>query len=119
LPNLVESMQGIAMRAYLASQPTAVVFGVVTSASPLKIKIDQKLTLEDDHLLLTSSVRDYEVEMTVDHVTESAGDVAHTHAYAGKKAFTVHNSLKAGENVMLIRQQGGQKYVVLDRLVTI
>lgn len=41
---------------------------------------------------------------------------AHAHGYKGRKTFTVHNGLKVGEKVLLIRLQGGQKYLVLDRI---
>ena len=41
---------------------------------------------------------------------------AHKHAYVGKKTFKVHNALKAGEKVLLIRVQQGKKFVVIDRV---
>jgi hypothetical protein len=90
----------------------------VVSASPLKITIEQKMTLSKPQLILTRNVTDYEVKMTVDHLTENTeiNDVPHKHSYKGKKIFTVHNSLVVGEEVVLIRIQGGQKYLVLDRL---
>lgn len=40
----------------------------------------------------------------------------HLHAYKGKKKMLIHNGLKIGEKVMLLRVQGGQKYVVVDRI---
>jgi len=67
--------------------------------------------------------------MTVNHATESHTHAhsyiddsltrttetnTHSHAYTGTKAFTVHNKLKAGDNVVLLRVQGGQKFVILD-----
>ena len=36
--------------------------------------------------------------------------------YVGKKTFKVHNALKAGEKVLLIRVQQGKKFVVIDRV---
>ena len=36
-------------------------------------------------------------------------------AYKGRKTFKVHLALKAGEKVILISCDGGQKYIVLDR----
>jgi len=35
-----------------------------------------------------------------------------------RKKYTVHNQLKNGDKVILFRQQGGQKFVVLDKVVT-
>ena len=34
---------------------------------------------------------------------------------SGQKQITVHNGLKTGDEVILIRQQKGQKFVVMDR----
>lgn len=99
--------------------------------SPLEITTDQKLILGEKQLILTNAVRDYTVEMTVDHVTEvishghsvtdtytgggTAQPVDHSHPYKGRKSFRVHLGLKMGEKVILVRCDGGQQFVVLDR----
>ena len=44
-------------------------------------------------------------------------NLAHTHAIKGKKTIYVHNALEEGEEVILIRQAGGQEYIVFDRVV--
>jgi hypothetical protein len=71
--------------------------------------------------------------MTVDHWTENeeahthvihdtytgggtSDSTAHKHAYAGKKTFIVHGELTVGDKVILMREQGGQRFVVLDRV---
>ena len=33
-----------------------------------------------------------------------------------KEQMTIHNALEKGEEVVLLRMQGGQKYIVLDRI---
>jgi hypothetical protein len=117
-------MQQIATAAMQASGPAGVLFGTVESVAPLKVRVEQKLLLGAAQLILTHSVVDYEVSMTVDHTTEEAaggsGDgayEAHQHAYTGKKTFKVHNALKTGDGVILLRLQGGQQFVVLDKAV--
>ena len=40
----------------------------------------------------------------------------HTHIVNGQKQITIHNGLDVGDEVILIRQQEGQKFVVLDRI---
>lgn len=117
LNNLIEIIKKAALDAVEANKPVNVLFGVVTNISPLQINIDQKMTIDDDSLFLTNAVKDHTVEMTVDHVTEntSVGNGSHNHAYKGKKQFTVHNGLVVGEKVILLRMQGGQKFVVWDR----
>ena len=44
-----------------------------------------------------------------------AAFAAHKHRYQGRKKWRVHNALKVGEKVILLRCDGGQKYIVLDR----
>ena len=89
----------------------------------MKIKIDQKLILTSTQLVLSRNVTDYEVEMTVDHLTENrsggsgeASFSSHNHEYKGRKTFLVHNALKSGEEVILMQVSGGQKYIVIDRI---
>lgn len=153
--NNVDLVKRAAMDAFNQSNPTAIMFGTVVSASPLKIQIDQKMTLDASFLILTNAVRDHTVEMIVDETTgtalaavnldhthtvsgstgtggadshihgmgsgsiSTAGNqsLSHTHTVTGTKTFTVKNGLHLGEAVLLLRVQGGQKFVVLDRMV--
>lgn len=115
-----------AVEAVSASKPTAIVYGKVISTSPLKINVEQKMTLTAAQLVLTRNVTEYKVYMTVDHVTENKsggrGDASfdsHNHEYKGKKEFTVHHGLIVGDEVVMIQMQGGQKYIVIDRVVKI
>ena len=125
-PNeLVQLVKKAAVEAVNASSPMGFCFGTVTSASPLKIQVDQKKTLPEAQLILTNNVRDFAVEMTTlpdFHETEEesggSGDAAfasHKHKYQGRKKWKVHLALKSGEKVILLRCDGGQKYIVLDR----
>jgi hypothetical protein len=123
LSNLVEVIKRIAGEAVEASKPTAITYGKVISVSPLSIQIEQKLTLPAEFFKLTKAVTDHYVDMTVSHVTEdqSGGSgyalfASHSHDYSGRKKFLVHNGLKAGEEVILLRVQGGQRFIVLDRV---
>lgn len=120
---LVMLIKQAAVDAVNAKDPMSLKIGEVVSVSPLGIRINQKITIPASELLLTNAVRDYTVYATVDHATESAeggdGEAAfapHSHAYRGKKKFIVHLGLKVGEKVILLRCDGGQKFIVLDRL---
>lgn len=91
--------------------------------NPLKINVEQKLTLAASQLVLTRNVTDFQVNMTVDHETgyRSGGNndssfASHNHDYTGKKMFSVHNGLVVGDEVVMIRMQGGQKFIVIDRV---
>lgn len=102
---LLQVMKQSAKETGDATRPVQVCFGKVTSTTPLKIQIDQKITLGKAQLVLTRNVTDYETEITVN-------------GWENKQRTTIHNALKAGEEVVLLRQQGGQKYVVLERVAT-
>lgn len=121
--DLVTSIKKASVEAVNASKPMNITYGKVVSVDPIKINVDQRLNLISKQLILTGNVKDFEVEMTIDHVTEESsggeGDLSfasHSHRYLGKKMFTVHNGLKLGEKVIMIQVQGGQKFVVLDRV---
>lgn len=93
------------------------------SVSPLKIQVSAKSIYTEKMLILTRNVTDFEVDMTVSHITENraggSGDPAfasHNHDYKGKKKFKVHNALILGDEVVLGRVQGGKRFVVLDRI---
>ena len=90
----LENVKRAALEAVNAAKPFAFVLGKVTSVSPLKVQVDQKLELTAAQLILTNAVRDFTVYMTVDHQTEetSGGSgyaefASHKHAYKGKKAY--------------------------------
>lgn len=128
---LVRLVKQAAVDAVRASAPVAVCYGAVTGTGPLQITVDQKKILEEAQLILTDNVRDFNVVLSTiegesksegPHYTENesggAGDAAfalHRHRYQGRKKWRVHNALKMGERVILLRCDGGQKYIVLDR----
>lgn len=119
----VELVKKAALDAVASTMPSGVYYGTVTSIAPLKIALEQKLVLTDKQLVLSSLVKDFAFEMTVDHETETesggSGEAAfasHNHGYKGRKKYTIHLGLKVGEKVILIRVQGGQQFIVLDRV---
>ena len=123
LPNAVELVKQAAVEAVEATKPVQYLFGKVISVSPLKIQVSAKSIYTQKMLILTRNVTDFEVDMTVSHITENraggSGDPAfasHNHEYKGKKKFKVHNALIVGDEVVLGRVQGGKRFVVLDRI---
>lgn len=130
MPDAVELTKAIkraAMEAMNASKPVEVCFGKVTGTSPLKILVEQKMTLGEAQLVLCRNVTDYKTYITGGNIqnyyyTGSPPNVStlpvspsHVHAM-GKIQVTVHNGLAVGDEVILVRQQGGQKYIVVDRI---
>lgn len=103
MSNLVEVIKKVALEAVNASNPTSLVIGKVTNISPLQITVEQRLTLDEDFLILTKNVKDHYVDVKVSQADE-------------KKKRLMYYELKQGESVLLIKMQGGQKYIVLDRI---
>ena len=123
MPNVVELVKQAAVEAVEQGKPVYLLFGQVISDSPLKIQVDQKAIYTEKMLVLTRNVTDFEVDMTVSHITlprgGGSGDAAfeaHDHEYKGRKKFMVHNALIVGDWVLLGRIQGGRRFVVLDRV---
>lgn len=139
--DLLVSIKRAAKEAVEASQPCDFFFGKVTSAKPLKILVEQKMTLGAAQLVLTRNVTNFTTNVTVNWDTESAltththkvsgtdggddsidltsesADLEHSHNLNGIKQITIHNGLKIGDEVILLKQKGGQKYLVWDRVV--
>ena len=105
MANLLQVIKKAAIEAVEASKPMCYVYGTVKKINPIAISIDQKLTLTSEFLTLSNNVKDYTVEVTADF--ESLQE---------KGTITIHNGLKVGEKVIMLRQAGGQHYLVLDRM---
>lgn len=116
MPNMVSIIKQASAEAIEQGKPVNLIYGVVETTSPLAIRVDQKLLLQENFLVLCRQVTDHMVTMEVAHSTEQANN--HNHDYTGVKTFKVLNGLKAGEKVMMIRMQGGQRFIVLDRVVS-
>ena len=120
---LVEAMKRASRDEREASKPVNVYFGEVISKSPLKINVEQKMILGESQLILTRNVTDYATMVSVNWESESKGGGTgekayekHGHQILGQKQVIFHNSLEAGDQVVIIRQQEGQKFVVVDRI---
>ena len=102
--DLIKAIKRAAAEAVEASKPGAICFGKVTNVAPLNILVDQKLPITEKQIVTTRNVTDYETDTSN---REQAGE---------KTGITIHNQLAAGDEVILLRQQGGQRYVVLERI---
>lgn len=125
---LIKIIKQAALDAVNASKPVHVCFGKVTSVSPLKILVEQKLPLGKGQLVLCQNVTDYVTTVSIppeygwatQNRSGGSGDpsfASHNHDIViSKKKITVHNGLVVGDEVILLRQRGGQKYIVVDRI---
>ncbi len=118
MTDLLIAIKKAAKEAIESGQPTDFCFGKVTSISPLKILVEQKMTLGVAQLVLSRNVTDYETDITMEWETENSKEpTIHKHQIKGQKKLIIHNALKVGDEVILLKQYGGQKYLVLDRVV--
>lgn len=99
---LLEIIKKAALEAQVAAKPVNVQFGEVKSIAPLQICVEQKLLLGEAQLILTRNVTEYMLTITVQGEQQ--------------KDIIVHNALQKGDEVILIRQQEGQKFIVVDRI---
>ncbi|EGT2197684.1 TPA: DUF2577 domain-containing protein [Clostridioides difficile] len=83
--DLLQIIKKAAMDAVETSNPMRVVFGTIESISPLRVKIEQKLSIGEFFLIQTDTFKRY-------------------------------TDKKIGDKLVLIRMQGGQQYLVLDRM---
>jgi Protein of unknown function (DUF2577) len=119
MANLNEQIKKVAMDAVTESEPSTFVYGTVISASPLKIQVDQKMILTKEFLVLTKNVMNYEAEVELEWETDKeACTIEHSHGIKGKKKMIIKNALQTGTKVILIKQQGGQKYLVIDKVMS-
>lgn len=102
--NLMQIIKQVAIEAIEGMKPVHYLYGTVAKAAPLQINIEQRLNLEAEDLILTDQVRDHVVEF-------SNGEIAK------RQQMTLYRGLKVGEKVLLSRMQGGQKFIVLSRVV--
>lgn len=139
--DLLQALKRAAVEAVEAGKPAAFCYGTVTGTEPLQIMADQKLPLEEMQLELTSAVQDCLVDIEINTCTENDAfmngqhthritdtytgggscdegnlNTTHKHAIKGRKKLRIYNGLQVGERVLMLRFQGGQKYLVLDRV---
>lgn len=139
--DITKLIKKAALDAIKESDPMALMVGTVLSVAPLQVNVEQRFTLGAAQLLLTNNVADHDVNITMEWSTEEithnhgysgatgtsdlhshsyGGDTednTHGHAVTGTKTIKMHNALKLGDMVMLLRMQGGQKYLILDKVV--
>ena len=122
--NFLEIIKRAAVEAAEQTSPCDLLFGTVTSDIPLRIRVEQKMELGEAQLILTRNVTDHKVKVEGKNVqsfffTDEFGNTEavsppHIHAL-GEIEIEIKNALKTGEQVVLIKQRGGQKFLVLDR----
>ncbi|WP_342744260.1 DUF2577 domain-containing protein [Paenibacillus amylolyticus] len=114
---MIDLIKEIAIASVNAGDPTAIMYGSVIADSPLEINIDQRFTLDVDLLEVPESLTHYEINLHHNHKYTDDGSEGTTGFALPEEPIVIRRGLEVGDRVILVRVQGGQKYVVLDRLV--
>lgn len=138
---LIEIMKIAAMDAIENGNPADLKFGTVTSVDPLKVMINNNFILPESLLVVPEHLTDYSVttnvgtdeggsgggksvDMRVEGktliintsvATIDDGDTEPVDA-VDERTLTIYNSLNIGDEVVLLRNQGGSSYLILDRI---
>lgn len=87
-------------------KPTRVMYGKVISTNPLKINIEQRMVLDKNFLVLSDRLTRKSTRIRIPSTNDQVDVV-------------FDNSLKVNDKVILLREQGGQKFIILDKVVSI
>lgn len=123
---LLNDIKIAALEAVSAACPCEIKFGTVASVNPLAVRLEQRITLSGGMLILPQKFTDHKIRISAGNIADhyftsddNSGSEPvkppHTHA-VGEMEITVHGGLKSGDKLILIRQQGGQKYLIFDKI---
>lgn len=84
MANLTQLIKKAAIEAVEAGKPSDLIFGKVISTNPLRVNVDQKLTLNEEFVFVT---------------------------------YAYQQLMQDNDNVVMIRAKGGQKYLIIDKVV--
>ena len=111
---LLDTMKKVAEGTQNAGVPAAYMFGTVTKTSPLTIRVDNRFDI--------SGVKD---SPTTEAQSGGSGDASFaSHSHVLKNNYQTNTDgtseyyygLAVGEKVVLLRNQGGQSFLVLGRV---
>ncbi|AUN11197.1 DUF2577 domain-containing protein [Clostridium botulinum] len=112
---IIDTIKKASMGAVGASNPVNISFGEIVSTNELKIKVDQKLILDRDFFIIPESLTRYEVDLKHSHTYINNSIESNLNTSLDK--LLIREDLKQGDKVLLLRVQGGQQYVILDKVV--
>jgi hypothetical protein len=115
------------------SEETDLLFGVVTSVNPLKIKIDNRFEVDETFLILSVLCKEIVIKIPYresflhlhevpEHISQPGGTDNHTHvinAFNTGQALPeilLWRGLEVGDEVRLLRISKGQTFFVLERV---
>ena len=136
--SLVDMMKEAALDVIGTTNPVTWMYGTVVKSKPLEIYVHAKLTLTEDFLDVAESLTRHDRIVSIDYeypkkweknaigdeskdATSSRADIGSAPSidyenYNMKYAkLTFEDGLKINDKVILVRMQGGRKFLVADR----
>lgn len=109
-----------ALSAVEASKPADFFFGVVASVDPVSVLVESRFPISGDMLVIP---REYRAGAYATHThtidphkhTIPTGESGET-GLTTNAAAEIYSGLAVGDNVILLRKAGGQKFLILGRL---
>ncbi len=101
-----------------AGNPVNILTGEVKSVNPIAVLVDQRFILDADFLVIPESLTRYEIDLKHFHTYPADTNSEKTETAINDK-IVIRHGLAVGNKVLLIRVQGGQKYVISDKVVEI
>jgi len=121
--SLIQVIRRIVKETVDEGKPADYILGNVVGVDPLEVKISNNLTIDEEFLDVCQTVTDYEVKVDITDKTEYYPDEEaedkHRHDIKiKKKTMKIYNSLKVGDKVAMLRRARGQKYLIIDKVVS-
>ncbi|KQN96245.1 DUF2577 domain-containing protein [Paenibacillus sp. Leaf72] len=121
---LLDAIKKAGAAAHASGNPVAVLIGRVTGTNPLEVNVDQRFTLSEDFLIIPESMTQLETGLMLTYEagtdeaegTSTNQGVIETAAAGSGSMLRIRRALDIDDKVLLLRVQGGQQFVVLDRV---
>lgn len=122
MADLAEAIKQLAKQQNDGTYPTSVLFGVIVDTDPLSLQIGKNVYTSEflvvaEHL----TKKQYTAEISVSDASGTTSVVStHSHSVLSLESenvtLTIDNSLKKDDKVLIVQQQGGQKFAIIDRI---
>lgn len=120
MPNLLATIQSIAVNAVKSTNPITFVYGTVTNDSPLKIRIEQStIQIQDDSIILTTPVIEKRLVIKKHNHSESKelADIVSAISPSGNVAFTLADIPPATSDSVTLNHEHSINDKILDGYV--
>ena len=118
---MLEAIKQAAAAAIEAGAPMAIMFGEVTRIDPLEVTVDQRFAIDADFLIVPENLTRYEIDLRHDQAYADSGEsgtaAKMTEPALPEEPIVIRKGLEAGDRLILLRMQGGQKYLIFDKVV--